>query len=208
MQELAPNERPTSGSTAGASAGSAAAEANRSWTALVAVIVGVLALAAGAAAGALWLGSGSQPAGPVDATATIVVRPAGPPASMEEDGNRIQFRDLTLAGEITVVTADGRELSGELSFGESEDITFGDAGPEIAHIWGPVTATLDGASCEGSFAVTQFMPSGDEGGALALRCDDGATLGGRLREAQVEVGPDGLLQQLTREMTGWYVPAG
>jgi hypothetical protein len=170
-------------------------------------VVGIVTLVAGAVGGVLFLSSSTEPTGPVDATGTIVVRPAGPPASVEEDGNRIQFRDLTLAGEITITltTPDGRQITGDLSFGENEDITFGEAGPEIAHIWGPVTATLDGSACEGSFALTSFA-TGEEGGALALRCEDGTALGGNLRETQVEVGPDGFLEQLTRELTGWYVP--
>lgn len=207
MQELAPNDPGTSrlaGTAPGGGLG--AAGAGRRPTLLIAVVVGIVALVAGAAGGALFLSSSAEPTGPVDASATIVVRPTGPPASMEEDGNRIQFRGLTLAGAITLTTADGREVTGEVSFGENEDITFGDAGPEIAHIWGPVTATLDGVACEGSFAVTSFA-TGEEGGALALGCEDGSALGGELREAQVEVGPDGFLQQLTRELTGWYVPA-
>lgn len=195
MQETAPNNPTTS----------PAAGTGRRSTLLIAGVVGIVALVAGAIAGALFLSSSAEPTGPVDATATIVVRPTGPPASVEEDGNRIQFRELTLAGEITLATADGREITGELSFGENEDITFGDAGPEIAHIWGPVTATLDGVACEGSFALTHFA-TGEEGGALALRCEDGRALGGSMREAQVEVGPDGLLEQLTRELTGWYLP--
>jgi hypothetical protein len=196
MQELAPNNPATS----------PAAGTGRRSTLLIAGVVGIVALVAGAVGGALFLSSSAEPTGPVDATATIVVRPAGPPASVEEDGNRIQFRDLTLAGEITLTTPDGRQITGDLSFGENEDITFGEAGPEIAHIWGPVTATLDGSACEGSFAVTTLFATGEEGGALALRCEDGTALGGNLREAQVEVGPDGLLEQLTRELTGWYVP--
>lgn len=153
----------------------------------------------------LFLSSSDGPAGPVDATATTVVRPTGPPASVEEDGNRVQFRDLTLGGEIQVTSADGRAISGELSFGENEDITFGDQGPEIAHIWGSVTATLDGTPCEGPFAVTRFFATGEEDGALALRCEDGTVLAGNLREAQVEIDPDGLLEQLTRELKGWYL---
>ncbi len=195
MQETAPNNPKTS----------PAAGTGRRSSLLIAGVVGIVALVAGAVVGALLLSSSAEPTGPVDATATIVVRPTGPPASVEEDGNRIQFRDLTLGGEITVATADGREVAGELSFGENEDITFGDQGPDIAHIWGPVTATLDGVSCQGSFALTRFFTTGEEGGALALRCEDGTALGGNLRETQVEVGPDGLLEQLTRELTGWYV---
>lgn len=196
MQETASNT-PTTSPPAGAS---------RRSPLLIAGVVGIIALIAGTVVGALLLSSSDEPTAPVDATATIVVRPTGPPASVEEDGNRIQFRDLTLAGEVTVTTADGREVAGELSFGEDEDITFGDSGPEIAHLWGPVTATLDGVACEGSFALTRFFVSGEEGGALALRCEDGTALGGTLRETQVEVGPDGLLEQLTRELAGWYVP--
>lgn len=197
MREIAPDNPPTS----------LAAGTGRRSTPLIAAIVAIVALIVGAVVGALFLSSSAEPISPVDATATIVVRPTGPPASVEEDGNRIQFRDLTLAGEITLTTTDGREITGELSFGENEDITFGDAGPEIAHIWGPVTATLDGVACQGSFAVTSFLATGEEGGALALRCEDGTALAGNLREAQVEIGPDGFLEQLTRELVGWYVPA-
>lgn len=197
MQELAPNNPTTSPE----------ARIGRPSTLLIAGVVGIVALIAGAIAGPLILGSSAEPAGPVDATATIIVRPTGPPASVEEDGNRIQFRDLTLAGEITLTTADGREITGEVSLGENEDITFGDAGPEIAHIWGPVTATFGGVVCEGSFALASFFATGEEGGALALRCEDGTALGGSLREVQVDIGPDGFLEQLTRELVGWYVPA-
>lgn len=202
MQEPGATSRMT-GTVPGGESG--AAGTGRSPTLLIAAVVGVVALFAGAAGGALLLGPSAEPAGPVDATATMVVRPVGPPASIEEDGNRLQFRELTLAGDITLTTADGREITGELSFGENEDITLGDAGSEIAHIWGPVTAALEGVACEGSFAVTSFA-AGEEGGALALRCEDGTALGGDLREAQVEIGPDGFLEQLTRELTGWYVP--
>lgn len=138
----------------------------------------------------------------VDASAIMVVSPSGEPASMEEDGPRIQFRDLTLAGTITVTTEDG-ERSGEISFAEEEDITFGEAGPEIAHIWGTATATLNGSACEGPFALSTFPAAGEGGGALVLACDDGSLFAGDLRDTQVMVGDDGLLEELTRESAGW-----
>lgn len=138
----------------------------------------------------------------VEASAVMVASPSGEPASVEEDGPRIQFRDLTLTGTITVTTEDG-ERSGEISFAEEEDITFGEAGPEIAHIWGTATAMLDGASCEGPFALSAFPAAGEDGGALVLACDDGSLFGGDLQDTEVKVGEDGFLEELTRESSGW-----
>lgn len=138
----------------------------------------------------------------VDASAIMVVKPSGEPASVEEDGPRIQFRDLTLAGTITVTTEDG-ERSGEISFAEEEDITFGEAGPEIAHIWGTASATLNGVSCEGPFALSAFGAAGEGEGAFVLACDDGSIFAGDLQDTEVKVGEDGFLEELTRESSGW-----
>lgn len=146
----------------------------------------------------------TETSAPTEASAVIVASPSGEPADMEEDGPRIQFRDLTLAGTITVSTEDG-ERSGEISLAEAEDITFGEAGPEIAHIWGTATATLDGASCEGPFALSAFPAANERGGALVLACDDGSLFAGDLRDTEVKVGQDGFLEELTRESSGWLV---
>lgn len=144
--------------------------------------------------------------GAVDASATMVVEPTGAPASVEEDGPRIQFRNLTLAGTITI-TAGEREIAGQISFAEAEDITFGEAGPEIVHVWGIANATLDDTACEGPFAMTAAPAVPGQGiGALVLRCENGSVYAGDLRDFP-EIGPDGLLATLTRESRGsWSAP--
>lgn len=145
-------------------------------------------------------------AGAVDASATMVVEPTGQPAEMEEDGPRIQFRNLTLAGTITI-TAGEQQISGEISFAESEDITFGETAPEIVHVWGIATASLDDTSCEGPYALSAAPAAPGQGlGALLLRCEDGSVYAGDLRDFP-EIGPDGFLATLTRESRGsWSAP--
>jgi len=168
-------------------------------------LAAVFSLIIGACAGQE--GGGTTPTerpAPTEASAVIVAMPTGAPASVEEDGPRIQFRDLTLAGTITVTTEEA-ERSGEISFAEEEDITFGEAGPEIVHIWGTTTATLDGVSCEGPFALSAFPAAGEGGGALVLACDDGLLFAGDLQDTEVKMGEDGLLEELTRESSGWLV---
>jgi hypothetical protein len=80
-------------------------------------------------------------------------------------------------------------------------------GPVVAHWWGSAEATLDGHSCSGTFGLSSYRASGEGGGSLHLRCDDGSVLGGAItaRGDDPPSGDGGPPPRLTIALTDGYL---
>ena len=130
--------------------------------------------------GRIWLDEFS--AGPVDPAAVVVV----------------EERDETASGRVRLSLQED-DLAGTAVLEYDASIRTGSGRDYALHAWGDVRLELGPRTCRGSFAWSNLEEPLEGGGALHVRCDDGATLAGRLAARE----------QPTRSMVldlhdGWY----
>ena len=91
----------------------------------------------------------------------------------------VEERDETATGRVRLLVADG-ELVGAVGLEYDASISPGAGRGYALHAWGDVRLELGPDTCRGSFAWSNLEEPLDGGGALQVRCDDGATLAARL----------------------------
>ena len=89
--------------------------------------------------------------------------------------DQIQYRGEDWKGTITVGTTADRTGAARLQGSASYVPT--DSGPVVAHSWGTAAVTLDGQACAGTYGYSSYRDSGEGGGSMHLRCEDGSVLG-------------------------------
>ena len=110
----------------------------------------------------------------------------------------VEERDGTARGTVRLELPD-RELLGTATFDDDASIS-GDGDVEYAlHSWGDARLQFEDNACRGTFAWSNLEEPLEGGGALQVRCDDGATLAGRLA-ATPQAGQDTVVD--VRD--GWY----
>lgn len=172
-----------------------------------AVVGGLLAaLTVGAAAGVLATrdAPGPGPAAPAAAdpvtlpmTGTVVletfdVRQTVPAFGLSQD------RDVIARGRM-VLRLPAEELRGIVRLDYDASFRDGPNAPDVLHGWGTLTVSLEKTSCTGTFGWSFLRAPAASGGALQLRCDDGAVLGAQMVRSAEEV--PGLAADLR---AGWY----
>ena len=115
---------------------------------------------------------------------------------------RFEERDETARGIVRLALPD-RELRGGARLEYDASLTLADQSNYALHSWGDVTLQFGAIFCEGTFAWSNAERPLEGGGALQVRCDDGAMIAGRLAATPQ---PDRDMAIDLRD--GWYVAGG
>jgi hypothetical protein len=83
----------------------------------------------------------------------------------------------------TMAVEAGGDRTGAARLTSSASCGFTDVGPVVAHWWGTAELTLDGQWCTGTYGLSSYAHSGEGGGSMHLRCDDGSVLGAAIKES-------------------------
>ncbi len=98
--------------------------------------------------------------------------------------DQAEGRDGIVVGTITVDA--GKRRTGEVRMGMSSSYVATGSGSAVQHAWGTITATIDGATCTGTYGYSYYYDPPEVGGALQLRCTDGSALGARMAVTEEE----------------------
>lgn len=110
----------------------------------------------------------------------------------------VEERDGIALGTVRLELPD-RELVGRAAF-EYDASLSGVEGQDYAlHAWGDALLHFDATSCSGTFGWSNLEEPLEGGGALQVRCEDGATIAGRLA-ATPQTGEDTAVDL----RDGWY----
>ena len=115
-----------------------------------------------------------------DLTGSMVLELGANDCEPERPGLTRQVRCVEESLGTIAVEARGRR-TGTARLKTSASYVFTDRGAAVAHQWGTAAVTLDGRSCTGAFGLSSYADSGEGGGSLHLRCDDGSVVGAAIR---------------------------
>ena len=110
----------------------------------------------------------------------------------------VEERDGLAVGTVRLELPD-RELQGSARFAYDASLSGVGGKGYALHAWGDAVLDLGATSCQGTFGWSNLEAPLEGGGALQLRCDDGATIGGRLA-ATPQPGDDTAIDLVD----GWY----
>ena len=110
----------------------------------------------------------------------------------------VEERDGIALGTVRLELPD-RELLGSARFEYDASLSGGDDRGYALHAWGNARLQFDATSCQGSFGWSNHEAPLEGGGALQVRCEDGATIAGRLA-ATPQRGEDTAVEL----RDGWY----
>ena len=169
-----------------------------------ALVGGLLtAMTVGAAAGVQATRAAEEPArapvpGTLPLTGSVVLRTfdtrQGAPAfGLGQD------RDGIARGRMVLQLPDGEQLRGIVRLDYDASFVDGPETLDVLHSWGTLTVRLQETTCTGTFGWSFLRAPAESGGALQLRCEDGATLGAQMVRSAEEV--PGLAADLR---DGWY----
>ena len=117
-------------------------------------------------------------------------------------------RDGTAFGTARFALPD-RELLGRATFAYDAHIAGGDDVRSALHSWGDARLDLGDTVCQGTFAWSNVEQPLEGGGALQVRCDDGATLAGRLAATPQPVEDLVIVEDTVIDVRdGWYRAGG
>lgn len=98
--------------------------------------------------------------------------------------DQTESRDGVVVGTITLDA--GKRRTGDVRMDMSASSVTTGAGPLVQHAWGTITATIDGATCTGTYGYSYYFDPQEAGGALQLMCTDGSALGARMAVTEEE----------------------
>ena len=176
--------------------GGAPEEGSRPSRALVAAVAVAAVLVA--AVVALAVQRDAEVPGAVDVTGTLVFDDVTA-RRVEQPSGDVEERDGTALGTVTLELPDG-DLRGSVRFAYDASLSGVDTRDLTLHAWGDAVLDLGATSCHGTFGWSNLEAPFGGGGALQLRCDDGATLGGRLAATPQQEGGDTVIGL----RDGWY----
>lgn len=164
----------------------------------LALAITLAALLAAAVAGLVLRDSEPEVPVPVEVVGTVLFDDIRADR-VELPSGDVEERDGVAIGSVQLVLPD-RELAGNARFEYDASISTVDGQDYALHSWGDARLRFGANSCTGSFGWSNLDPPLEGGGALQVRCEDGATIVGRLVAT-----PQPLQRTVVDLRDGWYL---